>query len=139
MPEASIMIEVDSLVANEFEVKIGVETLHGLFHIDGLITFKIDESGNRVHPPFRIAKMVQRDGGNVFNQWIKETRSGDRPRRELVISAIDDGVETRRWTVHSAYITEITYNTFDTGSSEMVEEIATIAYEAIDEAWPVTD
>ncbi|MFW5692144.1 MAG: phage tail protein [Chloroflexota bacterium] len=140
MAEESRIIAVDSLVANEFEVQIDGETLLGIFRVEGLSTFLLDDNGERVSVPFRLIKMVQRDGNNVFNSWLRETLKGGtaRPRRTVAIVAIDDGVETRRWTVNNAWIASVSYSPFDSASSEMVEEIVTIAYDSIEESWPAT-
>jgi phage tail-like protein len=92
--------------------------------------------------PFKIVKMVQRDGNNPFNSWIRETVAARddivRPKRTLAVVAIDDGVEVRRWTIKEAWISEISYSDFDTASGEMVEETLTIHYEEIEESWPAT-
>jgi len=139
MTEANTMVAVDSLVANEFAVEIEGKLMLGVFRVEGLTTFKLDDIGERVFEPFLLSKMVQRDGNNPFNRWLTETVSGaDRPRRELAIVAIDDGVETRRWTVKGAWIKEVRYSSFDTGSSEMVEEIVTIVYDDLEEHWSAT-
>lgn len=135
------MVAVDSLVANEFQVEIGGEVIRGVFRITGLTTFKLVE-GQRVHEPFQLIKMVQRDANNTFNKWLRETidagDSADRPRRDLTIVAIDDGVETRRWAIKGAWISAVSYSDFDTGSSAMMEEVVTLHYEGIEETWPAT-
>lgn len=140
---ATNMNTVDSLVANEFAVEINGQVTDGIFGVRGLVSFKIDENGKRVKPAFDIVKMVQRDGNNVFNKWLRETiasrDSDNRPKRDVAIVAIDDGLETRRWTVKGAYITAVRYSDYDTGWSEMVEEIYTIAYSDIEETWSATD
>lgn len=146
MSNDGVLVEVDSLVANEFTVEIDGEVMLGVFRVSGLITFKLDGADEShaqpVHPPFVLAKMVQRDGNNSFNKWLRETVSAspgaDRPRRTIAVVAVDDGVETRRWTVDGAWISEVRYSEFDTGSSDMVEEIITIHYESLTETWPAT-
>jgi len=135
------MVAVDSLVANEFEVELSGERLLGVFRIDGLVTFQLNDAGEKLMPPFQLVKMVQRDANNPFNKWLRETTStlgSDRPRRELAVVAVDDGIETRRWTVKGAWISEIRYSSFDSGSSEMVEEVVTIHFDSIEESWPAT-
>ena len=137
------LVTVDSLVANEFEVELEGESLPGVFRVSGLVTFKLDgddeHHASRVTAPIIISKMVQRDGNTVFNKWIRETVSakpGDtRPRRTLAVVAIDDGVETRRWTISGAWIKEVRYSDFDSASSTMVEEIVTIHFDSLDEQW----
>jgi hypothetical protein len=134
---------VDSLVANEFAVEIEGERVSGIFRVSGLISFKLDvrttTSLKILHEPFKIVKMVQRDPNNPFNRWLRETVDAKddilRPKRSLAIIAIDDGVETRRWTVREAWISEVGYSEFNTASSEMVEETLTIQYEVIEESW----
>jgi phage tail-like protein len=137
---------LDSLCANEFAVEIEGEKIPGIFRVSDLTSFKLDTSGSAlklVSEPFKITKMVQRDGTSVFNRWLRETviakGSATRPTRTVAVMAIDDGVETRRWTVNGAWISEISYSDFNSGSFEMVEETVTIHYDSIDESWPVTD
>ncbi|GAB4319382.1 MAG: hypothetical protein Kow00117_09110 [Phototrophicales bacterium] len=134
------IVAVDSLVANEFEVQLNGEAITGIFRVDGLTTFKLDQNGERVHEPVTLVKMVQRDGNTAINKWLRETMAygSDKPRRHLTIVAIDDGVETRRWTLRDAWIQQVCYSAFDTASTEMVEEILTIYYESIEETWSAT-
>ena len=135
--------EVDSLVANEFAVEIGGEVASGIFSVRGLTLYQVDENGKRIKPPFEITKMVQRDSDNTFNQWHRETmdsRDSDKnPTRKIAIVAIDDGVETRRWTVEDAYIASIRYTDYDTASFEMIEETYLIMYSDIKESWTYAD
>lgn len=134
------LVAVDSLVANEFQIQIDNKPMLGVFRVDGLTTFKLNDKGERVHEPFRIIKMVQRDANNAFNTWLRETIAphAKKPRRTVTIMAVDDGIETRRWTVKGAWIQEVTYSAFDTASHDMVEEIVTIYYDSIEEAFPAT-
>lgn len=136
------MQAVDSLCANEFAVEIDGQTVSGLFRVSGLTTYKVDDTENRVKEPFEIAKMVQRDGNNRFNKWLRETMdsrdSTDRPRREIAILAVDDGTEIRRWNVKNAWIQEVRYSDFNSASFEMVEEVLVIQYEDIEEVWSAT-
>jgi phage tail-like protein len=137
---------IDSLVANEFAVEVEGERVSGIFRVVGLISFKLDVKSTTalkiLKDPFKLVKMVQRDGHNAFNRWIKETVAAQadivRPTRTLSVLAIDDGVETRRWTVKGAWISEVAYSDFNTGSAELVEETLTIQYESIEESWPAT-
>lgn len=141
-----VMVAVDSLVANEFAVELDGETMSGVFRVSGLTTFKLASHGSettmeRVREPFWLVKMVQRDSNNPFNKWLRETiskTSGSRPRRNLTIVAIDDGVETRRWAFEGAWISEVRYSDFDTSGGDMVEEIITIHYDSMTETWPAT-
>lgn len=135
------MIEVDSLVGNEFEIWLNDDMVQGVFRLEGMTTFQLDPAtGERIHTPLQLTKMVQRDGQNPFNTWLRETMAdgADKPRRAFIVKAIDDGVETRCWTFKEAYIAAVSYRTFDTGSAEMVEEVVTIEYESVEEDWPAT-
>jgi len=144
--DKNTLIAVDSLVANEFEVQIEGQKVLGVFRVSGLTPFKLNVlnpgASLAVHEPFQLAKMVRRDANSSFNKWLRETvahrTSSNRPKRTLSIVAIDDGIEIRRWTAKGAYITGVTYSSFDSGSSEMVEEVITIHYEDIEESWPAT-
>lgn len=138
---------IDSLVANEFEVRIDDEPVSGIFSITGLTTFKLEvkttTSMKKLTTPFTIKKMVQRDPRNKFNAWVRETFAAEadivRPTRTVAVLAIDNGVEIRRWTVKKAWISEISYSDFNTGSSEMIEETITIQYDDVEESWPLLD
>lgn len=133
---------VDSLSAHEFAVEIEGERASGIFRVSGLTPFKLDVKASMTklaREPFKLAKMVQRDPANPFNRWLQETARARedivRPTRQLAIIALDDGVETRRWTVNGAYITEVAYSDFNSASGELVEEVLTILYESIEESW----
>ena len=135
-------VQVDSLIANEFELHIGGESVSGIFGVRNLVTYATDAAGNRVLPPFEVTKMVQRDGNNVFNKWLRETmsaRSGSsKPRRDVTVVAVDDGVVTRKWTAKNAWIAKVSYSDFDSGSFEMIAETIVIGYDDIEEEWPAT-
>jgi hypothetical protein len=136
-------VQVDSLIANEFEVQIGGESVGGVFGVRHLVTYATDAAGNRVMPPFEVSKMVQRDGNAAFNKWLRETMSarngGDKPRRDVTVLAVDDGVVTRKWTAKNAWITQVSYSDFDSGSFEMIAETIVISYDDMEEEWPATD
>lgn len=143
MSDENGMVALDSLVANEFAVELEGENLTGIFRVSGLTTFKLNDTGQMVYRPIQISKMVQQDGNSAFNSWLRETQNAkndeERPTRTVAIVAIDDGVETRRWTLAGAFITEVSYSAFDTASTDMVEETVTIKYDSLDEKWSVTD
>lgn len=134
---------VDSLSANEFRIELDGEMVTGVFRVSGLVTFRLDlkaaSTSKLIRSPFRLTRMVQRDPNLPFNRWLRETiAAGDdivRPTRTIAIIAVDDGVETRRWTVKGAYIIEVSYSEFDTGSGELVEETTLIEYETLEETW----
>ena len=138
---------VDSLVANEFQVLVDDEYISGIFTVTGLVSFKLEvkatTSLKKAQEPFTIKKMVQRDPHNAFNTWIRETFAAQadivRPTRTVTIVTVDDGVETRRWIVKKAWISEISYSEFNTGSSEMIEEMIVIHYDDIEEIWPLLE
>ncbi len=135
------MIQVDSLIGSEFQVEINGEVISGMFRVDSFVPFKLDAAtGDPLHEPFRLVKMVQRDGNNTMNTWLRETATApaSKPRRDVVIKAVDDGIETRVWTAKNAWISEVRYHVFDTASAAMVEEIITVHYESISESWPAT-
>jgi len=134
---------IDSLVANEFALEVEGQRVNGIFRISGLITFKMAYGSNQiVQQPFKIAKMVQRDPNNPINNWIRETRgageTSERPRRALSVLAIDDTVVIRRWNIQGAWISEIAYSDFNSGSAEMVEETLTVYYNQLDEEFPAS-
>lgn len=136
----SATVQIDSLIANEYQVELNGETVNGIFRISHLQTFATDEAGNRLKPPFVIAKMVQRDGNLPINLWLRDTMTarngGEAVTRDLIILAVDDGVVIRRWTVRGARIINVAYSDFDSSTSVMVEESLTVAYDDIEEEWP---
>src|SRR5262245_22755557 len=137
---------IDSLAANEFAVEIDGEPVTGVFRISGFNSFRLDvkttNALKKQPEPFKLVKMVQRDGNNVINRWIRESIAAGtdivRPTRTLTIIAQDDGVETRRWAVQEAWISQISYSDFNTSSGEMVEETLLIQYKDVEESWPAT-
>jgi hypothetical protein len=136
----STAVQIDSLIANEYRVELNGETVNGVFRVSNLQTYATDGEGNRLKPPFVVAKMVQRDGNLPMNQWLRDTMaardSGEAVTRDLTILAVDDGVVTRRWIVRGARIINVAYSDFDSSTSIMVEESLTIAYDDIEEEWP---
>lgn len=136
------MPQIDSLSANEFAVYLNDEVVPGVFRISGLIPFKLNlqpGTAQAEHPPFRLAKMTQRDPALPFNRWMQESLAAEprqpRPTRTLAIVALDEGQETRRWTAREAWISEISYSDFNSASGELVEEVITIHYGSIQVTW----
>ncbi len=147
MAEAATNIQtLDSLSANEFALEVDGEQVTGIFRISGFFSFKLEVKTTNTlkmkQEPFQIVKMVQRDGNNPINRWLRESVAARddivRPKRTLSIVALDDGLETRRWTVKDAWISEVKYSDFNTGSGDMMEETLVIQYEDVEESWPAT-
>lgn len=134
--------QVDSLIANEFAFEINGKAVSGVFGVSNLTTYATDDGGKRIKPPFKVSKMVERDGNNTFNTWLRETmaarNNGEHPKRDVTVVAVDDGVVTRRWTAKGAWIQSVHYSDFDSGSFEMIAETFVIAYDDIEEEWPAT-
>ncbi len=136
------MAHIDSLSANEFQVYLNEDVVPGVFRVSGFIPFKLEVKPGVtkvVREPFKLAKMVQRDPNLPFNRWVQETLLAKedivRPLRTLVIVALDDGVESRRWTVTGAWISQISYSDFNSASGELVEEVLSIHFDDIQETW----
>lgn len=134
---------IDSLSANEFAVELDGAAVTGIFRVTGLIAYKLDVRPSLTkaqRDPFTIYKMVQREPELPFNRWIRETIGTKddivHSRRIVDIVALDDGVEVRRWRVKGAWISEISYSDFDSGSSELMQQRLTIQYDQIEEIWP---
>ena len=140
--ETSQRVMLDSLVSNEFAFEINGERVNGVLHIGHLVTFRLQDDGKRLLPPFEVSKIVERDASSAFNAWLRETIEGrqalSRPRRDVTIVAVDDGVVTRRWTARNAWIQEVRYSAFDSTSFEMVAETYVIAYDDMEDSWPAT-
>jgi hypothetical protein len=136
-------VQVDSLIANEFAFEINGEAVSGVFRVGNLVTYATDADGNRIKPPFEVSKMVERDANKSFNKWLRETtnarNSGDKARRDITVVAVDDGVETRRWTAKGAWIQSISYSDFDSSSFEMIAETFVIGYDDIEETFPAAE
>lgn len=124
---------LDSLVANEFAVEINGESTMGVFRVLGFTPYHVDANQPK---QVTITKMVQRDVNSPFNKWLRESEtSGTAATRDMAIIAIDDGMETRRWTLKGAYIISVSYSDFDSSSIEMVEERITVGYTSVDHRW----
>ncbi|MBW4439186.1 MAG: phage tail protein [Pleurocapsa minor GSE-CHR-MK-17-07R] len=138
----ALVQSVDSLSANEFSVSIDGEVITGIFKLSGLAPFKMEmkpAATRLLRDAVRITKMVQRDPAMPVNRWVMETVTAKddivRPIRTLDISALDDGVEVRRWSLKGAYISELSYSDFDSGSGELVQETLVIQYEDVEIVW----
>jgi hypothetical protein len=131
-------VALDSLCANEFEVEVDGEKVEGVFRVSGLTLFKAGGVDNAV----LITKMVQRDGNNPVNRWMRETvhalGTEAHSTRTVSVVAIDDGVETRRWIMENAWITGVAYSEFNSGSTEMIEECIRIQYDSMRILWSTT-
>jgi hypothetical protein len=134
---------VDSLTTNEFHLEINGQVVTGVFAVSGLAPFSLKvENGKPVginYPPLVITKMVQQDPTLPFNAWVREAvqaRGTVLPTREISIVAKDEGVETRRWVYHNAWISEVTFSDFDTALDYLVEEKVTIQHGGVEEVWP---
>lgn len=130
---------VDSLSANEFHVEIDGEVATGIFGVSGIHIRHVDLSvGKLVPQPITITKMVQQAADLPFNQWTRETlaNSTTKVTREIAIVAMDEGVETRRWVCADAWISDIAFSDFDTGSDMLIEERLTIHHSGVEEIWP---
>lgn len=132
------MIELDSLVGNEFEIEVDGETTTGIFRIDNFVPFQIKD-GQRVEVPFNIVKLVQRDANNALNRWIRDSTSRENTLRTVTVKAVDDGVVIRTWTFTNARISDVRYAGFNTASSDLIEEIITVYYDSVSETWLTTD
>jgi len=130
---------VDSLSSNEFQVEIDGEVAVGIFGVHGLHVRSFDlAAGRLVNQPLIVTKMVQRDPDLPFNRWTRETLANPTSRvtRELAIVAMDEGVETRRWVYKGAWISDIAFSDFDSGSEILIEERLTIQHAGVEEIWP---
>ncbi|MBP8973796.1 MAG: phage tail protein, partial [Anaerolineae bacterium] len=84
-----------------------------------------------------ITKMVQRDPDLPFNAWIRETLTNPTVKivRQIAIVAMDEGIETRRWTLKDAWISAVGYSDFDSGSDQLIEERVTVQHSGVEEVW----
>ena len=133
---------IDSLIANEFRVQLSGHRVDGVTAVRHLMPYTVDDEGRRVKPPFELTKIVERDINSPFNQWLKETldqrHNPERPRRDISVLAMDEGIETRRWHFTGAYIQSVRYSDFDSSSFELVGETLTIGYDDVEESWSAT-
>ncbi len=130
---------IDSLSANEFHVEIEGEVATGIFSVRGLCVRHVDMAAGRLtHHPITITKMVQQDPELPFNRWTRETlaKPTEKITRTIAVVAMDEGVETRRWVYKDAWISEISFSDFDTGSTALVEERLVIQHGGVEEIWP---
>lgn len=146
MAEQQVSSGIDTLSANEFAVFLDGEAIQGVFTISGLAPFRLDVTPSLIkamRSPLRLSRMLQKDPTLPFNRWLRESaEAGDdvvRPLRTLDIVAMDEGVESRRWSVIGAWVSEIAYSDFDSGSGELIQEKLVIQYDRIDTIWPAHD
>jgi len=137
--ETSGIRAVDSLSANEFRVEINGSTATGIFGVSGLHIRSVDlTAGRLVNSPLTITKMVQHDPNLPCNQWTRETLATPTAKvtRQLVVVALDEGVETRRWVFKDAWISDIAFSDFNASSDELIAERLTIQHGGAEEIWP---
>jgi hypothetical protein len=137
--ELSGIQAVDSLSSNEFRVELDGAVVTGIFAVRGLHIRCVDlAAGRLVNQPLTISKMVQQDRSLPFNQWTRETLANPTSKitRDLAVVAVDDGVETRRWVYKGAWISDIAFSDFDTGTEVLIEERLTIQHGGVEEFWP---
>jgi hypothetical protein len=131
---------IDGQLAKEFALEIDGQRVSGILAIRGLVAFRLDvrttTAIRKLQEPFKITRMVQPDPQHPCNVWVRETfDAGEdivRPARTLCLLALDKGVETQRWTVYDAWISEVGYSDFDSSSSDILEETLTIQYEDVE-------
>ena len=131
---------IDGQLAKEFALEIDGQRVSGILAIRGLVAFRLDvrttTAIRKLQEPFKITRMVQLDPQHPCNVWVRETfDAGEdivRPARTLCLLALDKGVETQRWTVYDAWISEVGYSDFDSSSSDILEETLTIQYEDVE-------
>ncbi len=146
MTELQVTSGIDTLSANEFAVFLDGEAVHGVFTISGLAPFKLDVTPALIklaRSPLTLSKMVHKDPALPVNRWLRESAAAKddvvRPLRTLDIVAMDEGQESRRWSVIGAWVSEIAYADFDSGSGELMQEKLVIQYDRIDTLWPAAD
>jgi hypothetical protein len=139
MAQASGIQAVDSLSSNEFKVEIDGQEISGVFAVRGLRSRSVDVAQARlVNQPLTLTKMVQSDPNLPCNQWTRETLSSPTARitRELAVVAMDEGVETRRWVYKDAWISDISFSDFDSGTNVLIEEQWLVQHSGVEEIWP---
>lgn len=137
--EPSGIQAVDSLSASEFQVEINGEIATGIFGVSGIHIRSVDlTAGRLVNKPLTIVKMVQQDPRLPFNRWTQETLANPTSKvtREIAVVAVDEGKETRRWVYKEAWISDIAFSDFDSGSQALVEEQLIIQHNGVEEIWP---
>lgn len=130
---------VDSLSANEFQVEIDGEAATGIFGVSGLHIRSVDlTAGRLVNKPLTITKMVQQNPDLPFNRWTRDTLANPTTKvmRDIAVVAMDEGTETRRWVYKEAWISDIAFSDFDSGSEMLIEERLTIQHNGVEEIWP---
>jgi hypothetical protein len=138
MTEESMGIKaIDSLSANEFQVEIDGEVATGIFGVSGLCVRSMDlTAGRLVHLPLTISKMVQQDPDLACNRWTRETLANPTAKvtRQVAVVAIDEGVETRRWSCGCVDQRD-RFSGFDR-QRRLVEERLTLQHSGVEEIWP---
>lgn len=130
---------VDSLSANEFQIEIDGEVATGIFGVSGLHIRSVDlTAGRLVNKPLTIIKMVQQNPDLPFNRWTRDTLANQTTKvtRDIAVVAMDEGTETRRWVYKEAWISDIAFSDFDSGSEILIEERLIIQHNGVEEIWP---
>jgi hypothetical protein len=140
---AAAVKRMDSLSANEFAVYLEGIPLRGVLRVAEFKPFKLDVKPTTalkaLKEPFKLVRLVESDPSSPVNKWLVESINAqtdfDRPKRDLTLVAVDEGIPNRQWLVTGAWISEAAYSSFDSSSREFVEETLTIQWDAIKFEW----
>jgi len=86
-------------------------------------------------PPLTFYKQVEDSRDTVFNRWLAETLASEtpssRPRRNFVVTAVNDGNPIRRWTFSGAWIAAVAQGSLDSTSHDFAVERIKLCYDKI--------
>jgi len=124
---------VNTLQANQFVVTLDGEAIDTILSCD--MFEYLTAEGAADQPPLTFYKQVEDSRGTVFNRWLAETLASEtpssRPRRNFVVTAVNDGNPIRRWTFRGAWIAAVAQGSLDSTSHDFAVERIKLCYDKI--------
>jgi hypothetical protein len=124
---------VNTLQDNQFVVTLDGEPIDTILSCDMFEYLTAD--GDADKPPLTFYKQVEASRDSVFNRWLAETLASDspsnRPRHTFVVTAVNDGNASRRWTFTGAWIAAIAQGSLDSTSHDFAVERVKLCYDKL--------
>ena len=124
---------VNTLQANQFVVTLDGEAIDTILSCDMFEYLTAEGAADK--PPLTFYKQVEDSRDTVFNRWLAETLASEtpssRPRRNFVVTAVNDGNPIRRWTFRGAWIAAVAQGSLDSTSHDFAVERIKLCYDKI--------
>jgi phage tail-like protein len=123
----------NTLQVNEFSIALDGEPINTILSCD--MFEYLTAEGDADKPFVTLFKQVEDSRDSVFNRWLVETLASrdpsSRPRRTIVVTAVNDDRPIRRWTLTGTWIAAIAQGSLDSTSHDFAVERVKLGYEKI--------